>query len=181
MEQQNKRKQSVRKLALLASLLALAFGLGYLDVLIPLDGLGIPGIKLGLANLAVLAALYLLGWPQAALVSLVRILLFWFVFGNFTAFLYSLCGGILSLAVMALFRKIKLFDEVGVSISGAVVHNTGQLLMAWFLTGTAAVWWYYPVLLAAGALAGALIGLLFRIVHGRVAKLLFPADSGIPA
>lgn len=177
MDRQNNRKNSIRKLALLASLLALAFGLGYVDVLIPLDGIGIPGIKLGLANLSVLAALYLLGWPSAALVSLVRVLLFWLVFGNFTSFLYSLCGAVCSLAVMLLVNKIRLFDEVGVSVCGAVAHNTGQMLMAWYLTFTAAVWWYYPILLASGALTGALIGILFRIVHMRLNRLVNSSSS----
>ncbi len=161
------KRDPVKRIALLASLLALAFGLGWADQLIPLDAVGIPGIKLGLANLAVLAALYRLGWKEAAAVSLCRILLSWLAFGNFTSFLYSLCGGFLSLLGMALLKKAALFDELGVSVCGAALHDTGQILVARILTGTAAIWAYYPVLLFAGVLTGALIGSLFRLLSRR--------------
>ncbi|MBQ9416047.1 MAG: Gx transporter family protein [Clostridia bacterium] len=163
-----KRQRTVRRLAGLGILLALAFGLGYLDYLIPLDAVGVPGIKLGLANLAVLAALYLYGWREAALVSGVRILLFFFVFGNLTSFLFSLAGGLCSYLGMVLFRRVSLFDELGVSVIGAVLHNTGQMAAALFLLGSDGILWYYPVLLIAAVLSGSAIGLLFRTLNRRL-------------
>ena len=165
-------KTTVRKIAFLSILLALSFALGYLDLLIPLDAVGVPGIKLGLANLVVLAALYFLGPGAAAIVSACRVLLFWFVFGNFTAFLYSLCGAAFSLCVMILLQKTAWLNEVGVSVCGAVFHNAGQVLAARFLTGTQAVWGYFPVLVLAGTISGALIGFLFRFLSKRLGAVL---------
>ena len=161
-----KNRFSVPRLVLLASLLALAFGFGYLDLLIPIDALGIPGVKLGLANLVILASLYWLGLPEAAATSFLRILLFWFVFGNTSAFLYSLCGGLFSLFGMMLIKRIGLFDEIGVSVCGAVLHNVGQILMAQFLIGS-----YFPVLLLTGVVTGAVIGALFLILNRRLGKM----------
>lgn len=165
-------KTAVRTIAALAALTALAFGFGYLDYLIPLDGIGIPGVKLGLANLAVLAALYWFGAREAIAVSLSRILLFWFVFGNFNALLYSFCGAACSLLVMILVKRSRRLDELGVSVCGAVTHNLGQILAARFLSGTFAIWAYFPVLLLAGTVTGAAIGFLFRLLNRRLASLL---------
>lgn len=166
------RRTRLRRFAVLASLTALAFGLGYLEYLIPFDAVGIPGIKIGLANLAVLGALYWLGWPDAAAVDLVRILLMWCLFGNITSFLYSLSGGLLSLTVMIVLKRLKVFDELGVSVSGAVMHNTGQMIAAAVLTGTSMVWWYYPVLLVSAAVAGTVVGLVFRLINRRLGSRL---------
>ena len=168
MRQKRSRTEKLRRIAVLGSLLALAFGFGYLEFLIPFDAAGIPGVKLGLANLAVLAALYWLGPLEACAVSFVRILLSWLVFGNFVSFIYSICGGAVSLAVMILFQKLKIFDELGVSVCGAVAHNTGQMIAASFLTGTSAIWFYYPVLLVFAVLTGALIGWVFRLLNRRL-------------
>lgn len=161
-----------RKLALCGLLVALAFGLSWAEFFIPFDSLGIPGVKLGLANLAVMAALYSIGLLPAAAVSLARILLSWFVFGSFTSFIYSLCGGIISLSVMYLLKRTGFFGRVGVSVSGAVAHNAGQLAAACLLLHGAEVLYYAPVLMAAAVVTGALNGLLLdRIMHA-LQKLL---------
>ncbi|MBR5746541.1 MAG: Gx transporter family protein [Clostridia bacterium] len=156
------------KIAFCGLFTAIAFGLSWVEMLIPFDSLGIPGVKLGLANLAVMAALYLLGLLPAAAVSLARILLSWFVFGSFTAFIYSLCGGVLSLAVMYILKRAGFFGCVGVSVSGAVAHNAGQLAAACALLHGTDILYYAPVLLAAATLAGALNGALL----GRVLPAL---------
>ena len=111
---------NAKKIAFSGVLVALAFGLSWLEMLIPLDSLGVPGVKIGLANLAVMAAIYLFGFRFALCVSLARIALSWLIFGSFTAFLYSLAGGMLSLCVMWLLVRSSLFGEAGVSVSGAV-------------------------------------------------------------
>ncbi|MBR0231217.1 MAG: Gx transporter family protein [Clostridia bacterium] len=162
------------KLALCGLFVALAFGLSWVELLIPFDSLGIPGVKLGLANLAVMAALYLMGFLPAAAVSLARILLSWFVFGSFTAFIYSLCGGVLSLAVMCLIKRSGFFGCAGVSVCGAVAHNAGQLAAACALLHGTAVLYYAPVLFAAavvtGALNGALLGRVLPALQKRFTK-----------
>ncbi len=158
-----------KRAASLGVLAALAFGLSWLELGIPLDW-AVPGVKLGLANLAVMAALFLLGPREAAAVSAVRLLLSLFLFGNASAFLFSLTGAALSLTGMILLRKAGWFGVPGVSMAGAVLHNTGQLAAACLLTGTAAVMSYIPVLLAAGTVTGLANGLalagVLRVLKG---------------
>ena len=140
-------------------LLALALLLSYIEILLPLS-IGIPGVKLGLANLASLVCLYLFGLRRAALLSLLRVILTGFLFGNMAAILYSLSGAALSLAAAVLAKQSKLFGEVGVSVIGAVFHNLGQLAVAAEVVQNRGLFWYFPMLLLAGSITGALIGLL---------------------
>ena len=116
-----------RGLARFALLVALAMVLSWLERMVPLS-LAVPGVKLGLANLVVIFALYNLGPRQAAVISLVRVLLVTFTFGNAFSFAYSLAGAALSLLVMLLLRKTGKFSPPGVRNAGGVCHNTGQLL-----------------------------------------------------
>lgn len=147
------------KTAMYGMLVALAFLLSYIETLIPFS-LGVPGIKLGLANLVVLVSLYLFGERQAFTISLVRILLAGLTFGSFSIMLYSLAGGILSFICMALGKRYTGLSVVGVSILGGITHNLGQILLAAVVLKTGALLYYLPVLLAAGTLAGVIIGIL---------------------
>lgn len=156
-----------KRVATTAVMVALAMIFSYVEALIPIN-FGIPGIKLGLANLVVVFALYALNLPLAALISLVRILLSGLLFGNLSSLLYSLAGGILSFAVMALLRKIKGFSVIGVSIAGGVCHNVGQILVAWFMLGSFKIVYYLPVLAFVGALTGLIIGILAKICLTRL-------------
>lgn len=149
---------------------ALALIFSYVEMLIPIQ-LGIPGIKLGLANLLIVIMLYKSGPKEALLLSVVRILLAGFMFGNMFSIVYSLAGGLLSLAVMTLLKKCGSFSVIGVSIGGAVFHNVGQLLAAMAVTETLKVEYYFPVLLLAGLLTGALIGVTAGEVLKRVKNL----------
>ena len=159
-----------RKTALGGLLTALAFLLGYVETLIPLN-IGIPGVKLGLANLAGIVSLYLLGPVQAAFVSLLRVVLTGITFGNMSMMLYSLAGAGLSLAVMILCRKADLFHVTGVSIAGGVAHNIGQLIVAMLVLENASLLYYLPVLLLAGTVAGTLIGFLGAQMLLRLGKV----------
>lgn len=150
-----------KRVATTAVMVALAMIFSYVEALIPIN-FGIPGIKLGLANLVVVFALYSLNWQIAALISLVRIILSGLLFGNLASILYSLAGGLLSFIGMALFKKIKGFSVIGVSIAGGVLHNTGQILMAWFMLGSFKIVYYLPVLVIAGAVTGLIIGILAK-------------------
>ena len=113
-------------------LLALALILSYVEVLIPFQP-GIPGIKLGLANLAVVLCLYLLGWKDALLLTIVKALLSGLLFGNLFMILYSLTGAIISAFAMILLQKNGGFHLPAVSAAGGVAHNMGQLLVAFFV------------------------------------------------
>ncbi|MBR5120973.1 MAG: Gx transporter family protein [Oscillospiraceae bacterium] len=157
-----------KKLAECAVLAALAFGLSYIELLMPLPT--IPGAKLGLANLAVLIALYRIGFSGAAAVSGVRILLSWLLFGNFTALVYSACGAVLSLLVMYLLVKSKLLSCVTVSAVGGACHNIGQIIAACFMLSTSAALSYLPYLVILGVLFGLVIGVLVKAILKVVSK-----------
>lgn len=146
---------------------ALALIFSYVETLIPVN-FGIPGAKLGLANLIIVIFLYKTNWREALLLSVVRIVLFGFIFGNLFAILYSLAGGILSLAVMALLQKSGKFSVIGVSIAGGASHNVGQLIVAMIVVETYQVGYYLPVLLVAGVITGALIGIISSQVLVRI-------------
>jgi heptaprenyl diphosphate synthase len=156
-----KKTQSERlhDMTVLALLFALAMIFSFVESRLP-TFIPIPGVKLGLCNIVVIFTLLRLGAPSAIAVSLPRVLLSSILFGNAAAFLYSLAGAILSLAGMILLKKTHLFSPVGISVTGGVLHNIGQLLMAWLVLGTAGVMYYLPVLLIAGTVAGTLIGLV---------------------
>ena len=157
------RRTSAQNAALFGILTALALVLGYVESLVP--------VKLGLANLVTMVGLYCMGTKETALISVVRVLLSGILFGPPSAILFGLAGTALSLTVMALCKRFRLFGMVGVSILGGVAHNIGQFLMAAFVVNTFGVFSYLPVLLTAGCAAGALIGLLGGILVGRVNRL----------
>ena len=159
------------KVALYGILIALAFIFSYVEALIPLP-VPVPGMKLGLANLVNVVGLYTVGAAGTIAVGLIRIVMVGFTFSNPGSMLYALSGGILSLAAMALAKKMDWFDKTGVSILGGVCHNIGQLSMAAWITGTASVFSYLPVLLVAGVITGAVIGLLGGLVTERIAPVV---------
>lgn len=137
---------------------ALALIFSYVESLIPFH-IGIPGVKLGLANLIVVIALYKMDVKSAFLLSVTRVILAGFIFGNLFSILYSLAGGVLSLSIMAVMKKNQGFSVIGVSIAGGVFHNVGQLLVAMVVVETYSVVYYLPVLLIAGLVTGFVIGI----------------------
>ena len=171
-KQNNKRKTAAQRISLYGICIELAMILSYVETLIPIH-FAVPGVKPGLANLAVLAALYLMSPADAWTISLVRIVLVSFTFGNVAALLYSLAGAVMSLSVMTLCQKKGWLTMTGVSIIGGVMHNIGQLMMAAVILESIAVFTYLPVLLLAGALAGALIGLLGGMMLKRLPYMLW--------
>lgn len=160
---------STKKITLSALMVALAMILSYIEALIPFS-FGIPGIKLGLANLVVLAALYLFGPVQALLISVVRIFLISITFGSMAALLYSLAGGLLSFLVMLILSKIKGFSVIGVSVAGGVSHNLGQLIVAALVVENMNLFFYFPVLILAGVITGLLIGIAVNAVLPAIKK-----------
>lgn len=154
------------KVAQYGLLTALALVLSYLESLIP--PLWVPGVKLGLPNLAVVFALYRLGWKDACAISLVRVALVTLLFGNGAALAYSVAGAALSLSLMGLLKRTGKFSTVGVSVAGGVAHNAGQILVAMALLETARLAWYLPVLWVSGTIAGVLIGIVSGVLVERV-------------
>ena len=141
-----------------AILIALALALSYTERFIPLQLLiPLPGVKLGLANVVTLVALYMLGWKQILPVVLIRCVLGSF-FGSLTGLLFSLTGGILSLAIMTLCKRLPVFSIYGISIMGAAAHNIGQILAAIVLMNSVYVCAYLPYLLLIGICTGMATG-----------------------
>lgn len=176
-EKRQAAAEPARRAALYGMLIALAFVFSYLESLLPIS-LGVPGVKLGLANLVTVVGLYTIGVKGTAAVSLVRILLAGFTFGNGFSMAYSLAGGIVSLLVMALCKRKKWFSQVGVSVLGGVAHNLGQLAVAALVVENAGVFAYFPVLLLTGCAAGACIGVLGGLLTERVGRFLSGKNTG---
>ena len=147
----------------MAMMIALAMIFSYVETMIPIN-FGIPGVKLGLANLVIVAAIYLFGGKQAFLISIVRIFLSGFMFGNLASIMYSLSGGLLSLAVMLLLKKTDKLSILAVSVMGGICHNIGQLIVAMLVVENLKLIFYVPVLLISGFLTGLLIGIVCRVI-----------------
>lgn len=145
------------KVAYFGVFTSLALIFSYVETLIPVN-FGIPGVKLGLANLIIVTGLYKMRLSEVFLLSVVRVVLSGFIFGNYFSILYSLAGGILSLTVMAFLKKAGGFSVIGISIAGGTFHNIGQLVVAMLVVETFSVIYYVPVLLLAGTLTGLVIG-----------------------
>lgn len=156
-----------KKIAYMGLFAAIAIIFGYVESLIPFFA-GIPGIKLGLANLAVLFILETYTWKEAALVSIVRILVIGFMFGNMFSILYSMAGAALSLTVMTLMKRFSGFSILGISVAGGVSHNIGQLIIAALIVENTSLFYYAPVLLISGVITGILIGILTGEVTKRI-------------
>jgi len=159
----------VKRLAISAMFAALALSFSYIEVLIPLP-VPIPGVKIGIANLVIVIALYRLNFKYAFTINLVRIVVAGLLFSGVFGMLYSLAGGILSIIMMYLFYKTKKFSMVGVSFIGGVFHNVGQLLTACLLMKTPSLFSYFPVLLFSGLVSGVVIGIVAYIIEKRLPK-----------
>ena len=160
-----------KRVAIYGVLVALAFIFSYIEALFPMP-MPVPGMKLGLANIVVLVTLYTLGYKEGFVISLVRIILVGFTFGNMNMMLYSLGGGILSYAIMVLMKKLNLLSIVGVSVLGAIFHNIGQILVAMILLESTVLVYYLPFLLLSGVVCGVLIGILGGIMSKRLRNVL---------
>lgn len=137
---------------------ALALIFSYVESLIPFH-IGIPGVKLGLANLIIVIALYKMQVKQVYLLAITRVVLAGFMFGNLFSIIYSLAGGLLSLTVMWFLKKNDGFSVIGISVAGGVFHNIGQLVIAMFVVESLDLVYYVPVLLIAGLITGLIIGI----------------------
>ncbi|MBQ8878171.1 MAG: Gx transporter family protein [Lachnospiraceae bacterium] len=159
------------KAAYLGLLLAFALILSYIEVLLPLQT-GIPGVKLGLANLAVLLCLYLFTVKEAMLLSLVKAVLTGLLFGNLYMIIYSLAGAVLSCLVMAVMIRLGKWHVPVVSAMGGVMHNVGQLIIAYLTIQTYGILYYVPILLIAGLITGLLIGMIVSLALPYVKKVI---------
>lgn len=162
---------STKKIALCGVLTALAMIFSYIESVIPVP-IPVPGIKLGVANIAVITILYVLGVKEAIMINLLRIVLTSLLFGNVNSFLFSISGAALSLTIMIIMKKLNFFSCIGVSVCGGVMHNIGQIIAAVFIMGSEAIVFYLPVLIVSGVFTGVVIGVVSGIVAKHVRKVV---------
>ena len=159
-----------KRVSLYGILVALALIASYIEVLIPFN-FHVPGMKLGLANIVVLIALYTGGARAGISVSVIRIILVGFTFGNPYSAIYGLSGGILSFVIMFFLKKTDFFGIVGVSMAGGVAHNIGQLFCAMVLLRLPAVFSYLSYLIFIGVVTGIMIGIIAGEILKRIIKM----------
>lgn len=163
---------SARRVALTGLLAALALIFSYVEALVPFNA-GVPGIKLGLANLVPLIILYRLDARYAFAANLIRVFLAGLLFSGIFAALYSLAGSVTSFLVMYLLKKTNLFSMIGVSTAGGVFHNIGQLCVAILAVSGPQLIHYLPVLIISGMAAGIIVGIGGTILLDRIPVKLF--------
>ena len=161
-----------RRVALTGMMAALALIFSYVEVLFPFNA-GIPGVKLGLANLVPLIILYRLDARYAFAANLIRVILAGLLFSGLFAALYSLAGSLTSFLVMYLLKKTHLFSVIGVSTAGGVFHNLGQLTVAMLAVSGPQLIHYMPVLIISGMIAGIIVGIGAAILLDRIPEKLF--------
>lgn len=155
---------------MLGILTAVSLILGLVESFIPLNFSGVPGIKLGLSNIAVLLAVYIFGKKEGAAVLIAKVLLSLVLFSGISGFIYSACGAALSFSVICFLYNKKSFTPIGVSAASASAHNTGQITAAFLLTKSVGLFWYLPLLMIFGAALGSLTGFLTLIILNRIKK-----------
>ena len=167
-----------KRISLCAVMIALALALSYTERFIPLQLIvPLPGIKLGLANIVTLVALYLFKTKYAYMILIPRCVLGAVFGGGITGLLFSLCGGTLALGAMALAKRAPLFSVYGVSILGAAAHNVGQILMSMVLMHSVYIGAYLPYLLLVAVFTGIITGGACAGVLGILPKAIVSVHS----
>ncbi len=155
-----------KKITLCAILSAVAIVFGYIEYLFPIP-VAIPGVKWGFGNIIVLITLFMLGRRYSFFVMMIKVIVSSLLFASPSVLIYSLCGGVLSLFVMIILKKLKL-DIINVSIGGGISHNVGQLAAAAIMMKTSTVFSYLPFLIISGIVTGVVTGVLSKIILKRI-------------
>lgn len=153
------------KVSVLSMFTAVAIILSYIESFIPV--IGIPGVRLGLANIAIVLLIYYMGVKEALLVNIVRILIIGVLFGNMFTIIYSIAGAAFSMIAMVILKKTGKMHIQSVSIAGGIAHNIGQLIIAAFTVTAYGVIYYAPVLMASGIVTGMFNGIIANIIYKR--------------
>lgn len=156
-------KKEIKKITILSIFIALALVFSYLDTLVHIPFTP-PYFKIGFANIVIIYTLYKFGEKEAIIVSILRLTLSSILFSNLITFLYSLSGAILSLTIMIILKNLNKFTKITICITGAMMHNVGQILIAILLLSTKEIIIYLPVLIIVSIISGCIIGILSNIV-----------------
>lgn len=161
----------LKKLTRDAFLTAIALTIFMVEAQIPAL-VPIPGVKLGLANIVTVFALFAYGPKDALLILLIRVFLGSVFSGQMTTFFYSLSGGLLCFAVTLLMKKVLSERQIWVAaVIGAVFHNIGQIIVAILITSTPGIIVYLPILLVSGIITGLFTGLCAQFLYGKLKHL----------
>lgn len=162
--------KNTQRIAMCGVMTAVAMIFSYIESLFPIP-IPVYGVKLGIANIAIITVLFVVGKKEAFIVNVIRIALTALLFGNLNSFLFSIAGGVLSLLVMIGLQYTKKFSTIGISVAGGVFHNIGQIIAAVFIMETTAIIYYLPVLFISGIITGVVIGIVSGLVVKRVKKI----------
>lgn len=162
----------MKKTALSGVMVTLALIFSFIETLIPLP-MAVPGLKLGLANIVVLFSIYKIGYKEALLINIVRIVLSGLLFGNMMAIMYALSGAVFSFMIMFVLKKLTDYHIITISIFGAVFHIIGQLIVAGFVVGFGPVLFYIAPLFATALVSGTVIGIICNILVARISIDMF--------
>ena len=163
----NTKKFMQSDVALYGMLASVALVMSYIESIIPIP-YPVYGMKIGLANIVIVWVLYSLDIKAAAIISLVRVMLSGFLFGNLYSIFFSLVGAALSLLVMWLLKRTKIFSVVGVSIAGGVCHNLGQIIVAMIVLENVRIVYIFPALMISGVISGIAIGIIGGILFKKI-------------
>ena len=164
-------KINTKYIVFLGVFLAFAIAAGYFERLLPPAVPAIPGIKLGLPNIAVIVLLYIKDYKTAFILNVLRVVISGLLFSGVSGMVYGLAGALLSFAIMAAMKKSNIFGTVGVSAAGGVFHNLGQICVGAVLVSSAKLFYYFPVLIIFGTVTGILIGWLSGLLINRLDKI----------
>ena len=156
-------RETTKRVAILGVISAFAAILSYIEAILSF-GFFIPGVKLGLANIAVVIVLYIYGYKDAFFVNIIRIFVVGLLFTNMFSIMFSIAGATISYIVMILLKKLNIFSPIGVSVAGGVAHNVGQLVIAMFIIESYSVINYVPILMIAGIICGLIVGIISLMV-----------------
>lgn len=165
------KKSPAVRTAYLGMFLALAILFGYVEAMLP-NLMPMPGMKLGLANLAILGILYIAGFGASLLISVARVFILGFLFGSLYSIIYGLAGAVLSLIGMAFLVKTDTFSAIGVSALGGVLHEIAQVFVASVMVIGFPWKWYLPILMLTGLASGIAIGILNCLLLPRIFHIL---------
>lgn len=156
-----------KKIAYLGLLVAVGMIFSYVESLLPFD-FGIPGVKLGIANIVTVITLYIFSYKEAYIVSILRVILTSILFANVFSLLYSLCGGLISLSFMIIAKRYNKLSIVGVSVVGGVFHNVAQLVVASLIVNQLKVTYYGPILIISGVVTGGIVGIIAYVMKNKL-------------
>lgn len=149
-----------KRIAKLSILLSISVVLGLIESFIPIMNGIVPGIKLGLANIVIVFAIYELSFKDAIYISVLRVLLIGILrTGLFSiSFFFSLGGALLSIVFMYLAKVYTKMSIVGVSVVGSIFHSIAQIIIACIFLSNINIVYYLPILLISSIVTGVIVG-----------------------